>query len=105
MVIAWDRQSGVSRSIPRWVSPYARSDPTRTRTPILPRRVHDPRRRRTRYSGGDLRGRVQRQPKCPRAFLVVEDLNVATGPKILLDDRCAEVLDFDQAGPVEGAGG
>jgi hypothetical protein len=23
----------------------------------------------------------------------------------LLDDRCVEVLDFDQAGPVEGAGG
>ena len=30
MVIAWDRQSGVSRSIPRWLSLYARSDPART---------------------------------------------------------------------------
>jgi hypothetical protein len=30
MVIAWDRQSGVSRSIPRWLSLYARSDPAQT---------------------------------------------------------------------------
>jgi hypothetical protein len=38
--------------------------------------------------------------------LVVEDLECGDRPEdFLLDDWCAEVLDFDQAGPVEGAGG
>jgi hypothetical protein len=38
--------------------------------------------------------------------LVVEDLECGDRSEdFLLDDRCAEVLDFDQAGPVEGAGG
>ena len=37
---------------------------------------------------------------------VVEDLECGDRPEdFLLDDRCVEVLDFDQAGPVEGAGG
>jgi hypothetical protein len=37
---------------------------------------------------------------------VVEDLECGDRPEdFLLDDRCAEVLDFDQAGPAEGAGG
>jgi hypothetical protein len=38
--------------------------------------------------------------------LVVEDLECGDRPEdFLLDDRCVDVLDFDQAGPVEGAGG
>jgi hypothetical protein len=39
-------------------------------------------------------------------FLLVEDLECGDRPEdFLLDNRCAEVLDFDQTGPVESAGG
>jgi hypothetical protein len=38
--------------------------------------------------------------------LVVEDLECGDRPEsFLLDHRCAEIHDLDQAGPVEGAGG
>ena len=37
--------------------------------------------------------------------LAVEDLERGDRPEdFLLDDRCVDVLDFDEAGPVEGAG-
>ena len=45
---------------PWWVSPYARSDPIRTRTPILPRRVRDPEGGVPAIQGGGpWRGRVR----------------------------------------------
>jgi hypothetical protein len=39
-------------------------------------------------------------------FLVVEDLECGGRPEdFLLDDRCVEVLGFDQAGPIGSARG
>jgi hypothetical protein len=70
--------------------------PYPNRTPILPRRVRDPRRGRRRYvrrglSGPGVNG--------SRNVTVVEDLECRDRPEdFLLDDRCAEVLDFDPVG-------
>jgi hypothetical protein len=79
------------------VSPYARCDPARTGRPSC-RDGHTILEGGVRAtSGGDLRGRVSTAAEMspPRVFLVVEDLGCRDRPEdFLLDDRCAEVLDF-----------
>jgi hypothetical protein len=82
MVIAWDRRSGVSRSIPRWFHPTPGSDPNRTERPscsgwyaILEGDVFA-------TSGGTFGAGCQRQPKCHPSFSSSKIWNVATGPTI-----------------------
>ena len=78
------------------VSPYARCDPTRTGRPSC----------RGGYAilEGGRRRYVRRGPSGPgvsgsRNVTVVEDLECRDRPEdFLLDDRCAEVLDFDPVG-------
>jgi hypothetical protein len=48
MVIAWGPPIRCQQKYPSVVSPYARKRPHLSRTPLLPRRVCDPRRRLTR---------------------------------------------------------
>src|SRR5688572_7405468 len=97
MVIARDRRSDVSRSILGGFT-LRPVRPCQNRAPILPRRAHDPRRRRTRYvRRSSFAARVSTAAEMfpPRVFLVVEDLGCRDRPEdFLLDDRCAEVLDF-----------
>ena len=87
-------------------SPYARSDSTRTRTPILPRDGYAiPGGGVPATSGGAFMAGINGMPKRV-PFSSSKTSNVATGPKISCWMIGAlEVLDFDQAGPVEGAGG
>src|SRR5687768_13180870 len=96
MVIARDRRSGVGRSILGGFT-YARCDPARTGRPSC-RDGHTILEGGVRAtSGGDLRGPGLNGSRnvSPRVFLVVEDLGCRDRPEdFLLDDRCAEVLDF-----------
>jgi hypothetical protein len=106
MVIARDRRSGVSRSIlggftlPPGATPPepdAHLAATGTRSSKAPHALRQ---------AGTFAAGCQRQPKLPRVFLVVEDLGCRDRPEdFLLDDRCVDVFDFDQTGPVERAGG
>jgi hypothetical protein len=96
MVIARDRRSGVSRSIPRWFHPTPGATLPEPDAHLAAAGTRSSKRGRRRY--------VRRGPSGPgvngsRNVTVVEDLECRDRPEdFLLDDRCAEVLDFDPVG-------
>ena len=88
IVIAWDRQSGVSRSIPRWFHPTPGATPPEPDAHLAAAGRRSPKAAYPLRQAGTFGAGWQRQPKCDPLF-IVEDRDWPED--FLLDDRCAEL--------------